>query len=377
MSTIQIDRLLDTVIRSGASDLHLCLGRKPTLRLHGGLRNIDTKVLDADDCVALMKSITPERAQQELQEEGSCDFGFAYGTEARFRVAVFRQRGAISLALRLIPNKLLTFDEIGLPTIVKELIRRPRGLFIVAGPTGSGKTTTLATMIDYINNNLERHILTCEDPIEYYHYHKKSVVNQREVGVDVPSFAEALRRALRADPDVILVGEMRDLETIEAAIRAAETGHLVFATLHTTGAAGTITRVIDAFPTTQQAQVRVQLSTSLIAVLSQVLLARSDKPGRVACYEFLVVTPAIANLIRENKTFRIDSAIQTGRKFGMQLLDDHLWSIYQRGMIAAEEMIDKAKDPGVLTEKVHRGGGMVNRSELDQETDDDGPPADS
>jgi twitching motility protein PilT len=209
--------------------------------------------------------------------------------------------------------------------------------------------------------------VTAEDPIEYYHYHKKSVVNQREVGVDVPSFAEALRRVLRADPDVILVGEMRDLETIEAAIRAAETGHLVFGTLHTTGAAGTITRVIDAFPVNQQAQVRVQLSTSLIAVLSQVLLKRIDKPGRVACYEFLVVTPAIANLVRENKTFRIDSAIQTGRKFGMQLLDDHLWNLYTKGIISAEEMIDKGKDPGELTEKVHRAGGNVGRTELDVE----------
>jgi twitching motility protein PilT len=365
MSTIQIDRLLDTVVRTGASDLHLSVGRKPTIRLHGSLRNLDTKVLDNDDCVALMKSITPERAQQELQEEGSCDFGFAYGTEARFRVAVFRQRGDVTLVLRLIPNKLLTFEEIGLPTICKELCRRPRGLFIVTGPTGSGKTTSLATMIDYINTNLDRHIVTAEDPIEYYHYHKKSIVNQREVGVDVPSFSEALRRVLRADPDVILVGEMRDLETIEAAIRAAETGHLVFATLHTTGAAGTITRVIDAFPVNQQAQVRVQLSTSLISVLSQQLLARADKPGRVAAYEFLVVTPAIANLIRENKTFRIDSAIQTGRKFGMQLLDDHLWSLYERGLIGADEMIDKSKDPGELTEKVHRAGRSIGRTELD------------
>ena len=366
MSTIQIDRLLETVIRQDASDLHLSVGRPPTLRLSGKLRSLQTKVLDSDDMVALMKSITPERAQQELQEEGSCDYGFAYGDKARFRVAVFRQRGDISIALRLIPNELLTFEQIGLPDICKELIRRPRGLFIVTGPTGSGKTTSLATMVDYVNNNLDRHIITVEDPIEYYHYHKKSVVNQREVGADVTSFAEALRRALRADPDVILVGEMRDLETIEAAIRAAETGHLVFATLHTTGAAGTITRVIDAFPTNQQAQVRVQLSTSLIAVLSQVLLARVDKPGRVASYEFLVVTPAIANLIRENKTFRIDSAIQTGRKFGMQLLDDHLWSLYTRGIIAADEMIDKGKDPGDLTEKVHRSGGMVGRSELDE-----------
>ena len=199
MSSIQIDRLLDTVIRQGASDLHLSVGRKPTLRLHGGLRNLDTKVLDADDCVALMKSITPERAQQELQEEGSADFGFAYGTEARFRVAIFRQRGDISLALRLIPNDLLSFDKIGLPPIIGELIRRPRGLFIVTGPTGSGKTTTLASMVNHINLTLDRHIITVEDPIEYYHYHKKSIINQREVGVDVTSFAEALRRALRAD----------------------------------------------------------------------------------------------------------------------------------------------------------------------------------
>ena len=366
MSTVQIDRLLDTVIRQGASDLHLCVGRKPTLRLHGSLRNIDTKVLDSDDCVSLMKAITPERAQQELQEEGSCDFGFAYGTEARFRVAVFRQRGDVSIALRLIPNQLLSFDDIGLPKICKELIRRPRGLFVVTGPTGSGKTTSLATMVDYINENLDRHIVTVEDPIEYYHYHKKSIVNQREVGVDVPSFSECLRRVLRQDPDVILVGEMRDLETIEAAIRAAETGHLVFATLHTTGAAGTISRIIDAFPTNQQAQVRVQLSVALICVLSQVLLARVDKEGRVACYEFLVVTPAIANLIRENKTFRIDSAIQTGRKFGMQLLDDHLWTLYAKGLISADEMIDKGKDPGELTEKVHRAGGQVGRTELDE-----------
>jgi twitching motility protein PilT len=367
MSTIQIDRLLDTVIRQGASDIHLTVGRKPTLRLHGRLRSLDTKTLESDDMVALMKAITPERAQQELQEEGSTDFGFAYGTEARFRVAVFRQRGDIAIACRLIPNKLLTVEELGLPLICKELIRRPRGLFIVTGPTGSGKTTSLATMIDFINTNLDRHIVTVEDPIEYYHYHKKSIIAQREVGVDVPSFSEALRRSLRADPDVMLVGEMRDLETMEAAIRSAETGHLVFATLHTTGAAGTINRIIDAFPTTQQAQVRVQLSTSLICVLSQVLMPRADKPGRVAAFEFLVVTPAIANLIRENKTFRIDSAIQTGKKFGMQLLDDHLWSLFEQGLISAEEMVDKSKDPGELTERIHRSGGSVGRTELDTE----------
>ncbi|MEE2908567.1 MAG: type IV pilus twitching motility protein PilT [Planctomycetota bacterium] len=366
MSTMQIDRLLDTVVKQDASDLHISVGRKPTLRLNGSLRNLDTKVLDSDDCVALMKSITPERNQQELQEVGGTDFGFAYGDAARFRVSVFRQRGDLSMVLRLIPNEFLTFDEIGLPPICKELIRRPRGLFVVTGPTGSGKTTSLATMIDYINESFDRHIVTVEDPIEYYHTHKSSVVNQREVGADVPSFAEALRRVLRSDPDVILVGEMRDLETIEAAIRAAETGHLVFATLHTTGAAGTINRIIDAFPTNQQAQVRVQLSSSLVAVLSQVLLARADKPGRVASYEFLVVTPAISNLIRENKTFRIDSAIQTGRKFGMQLLDDNLFSLFERGLISAEEMVDKSRDPGEITNRVHRAGKTVGRTELDQ-----------
>lgn len=369
MSTVQIDRLLETVIRQDASDLHLSINRKPTIRLHGRLRELDTKVLDGDDTMALMKAITPERSQQELQEEGTCDFGFAYGDEGRFRVSVFRQKGNLSLVLRLIPNRLLTFEEIGLPGICKEIIRRPRGLFLVTGPTGSGKTTSLATMIDYININMDRHIVTVEDPIEYYHNHKKSIVNQREVGTDVTSFSEALRRVLRQDPDVILVGEMRDLETIESAITAAETGHLVFATLHTTGAAGTINRIIDAFPTNQQEQVRVQLSVTLICVLSQALLRRIDKPGRVAAYEFLVVTPAIANLIRENKVFRIDSSIQTGKKFGMQLLDDHLWSLYTNGVISADEMIDKGKNSGDLTEKVHRAGGVVGRTELDEEED--------
>jgi twitching motility protein PilT len=373
MSTIQIDRLLDTVIKTGASDLHLTVGRPPTLRMHGELRNLQTKVLDADDMVTLMKSITPERSQQELQEEGGCDFGFAYGEAARFRVSVFRQRGNLTIVCRQIPNRLLTFEQIGLPKVVIDLIRRPRGLFLVTGPTGSGKTTTLATMIDYINMNFDRHIITMEDPIEYYHYHKKSVVNQREIGTDVPSFAEGLRRALRQDPDVILVGEMRDLETIEAAIRAAETGHLVFGTLHTTGAAKTIDRVIDAFPVTQQNQVRVQLSTVLLAILSQALLPRCDTKGMVAAYEFLLITPAISNLIRDNKTFRIDSSIQTGKKFGMQLLDEHLWNLYAKGMISAEEMVDKSKNPQALTDKVHKAGGQVGRSELDEDPEPEQP----
>ncbi len=341
------------------------------LRLHGGLRDLATKILEPDDTVALMKSITPDRAQQELQEMGSADFGFAFASadgaaRARFRVSVFRQKGNIGIVMRKIPYKLLTFEQIGLPPAVEELCRRPRGMFLVTGPTGSGKTTTLASMINYININFERHIITAEDPLEYYHEHKKSIITQREIGGDVPTFAEALRRALRQDPDVILVGEMRDLETIAAAIQAAETGHLVFGTLHTTGAGGTINRIIDAFPTEQQEQIRVQLSGTLLAVLSQALCPRVDTDGMVAAYEFMVNTPAIANLVRENKTFRIDSAIQTGKKFGMQLLDDHLLDLYNAGKIAAEEAIDKSRRPADLAERMGVARKM-NRFDLDKE----------
>ena len=366
-STLQIDRLLDVMVKQDASDLHITVGRQPTIRLNGRLRNLQTKILDPDDTMALMKSITPEKNQAEFQEQGGTDFGFSFSEAARFRVSVFRQKTFVAMVLRLIPNRLLSFEQIGLPEISRELIKRPRGLFLVTGPTGSGKTTTIATMVDYVNSNFEKHIVTVEDPIEYYHVHKRSIVNQREVGslADVPSFAEALRRALRQNPDCILVGEMRDLETIEAAIKAAETGHLVFGTLHTTGAAGTINRIIDAFPVNQQEQVRVQLSTSLLAVLSQVLLARTDKPGRIAGYEFMVVTPAISNLIRESKTFRIDSAIQTGKKFGMQLLDEHLWSIFGKGMITAEEMIENSRNPGDLKDRIRKAGGTVPGMEFD------------
>jgi twitching motility protein PilT len=351
MATVNMDRLLQACVTQGASDIHLVTGRPPVLRIDGRLRSLETKVLDPDDTVALMKSITPERNQQELQEEGGTDFGFAYGDKARFRVAIFRQRGNVTVVLRLIPTKIMSFEEIGLPKICAALCRRPRGLFLVTGPTGSGKTTTLACMINYINENFDRHIVTVEDPIEYYHNHKKSIINQREVGIDVPSFAEALRRVLRQDPDVILVGELRDLETIESAIRAAETGHLVFSTLHTTSASGTVTRIIDVFPVNQQDQIRTQLSINLMAVLSQALCPKATGKGRIAAYEFMVVTPAISNLIRENKTYRIDSSIQTGRKLGMQLLDDHLWQMYDAGKITLEEMLDKGRQPGALQDK--------------------------
>ncbi|MHC4637171.1 MAG: type IV pilus twitching motility protein PilT [Planctomycetota bacterium] len=351
MATVNMDRLLHACVTQGASDIHITAGRPPIFRIHGSLRSLETKVLEPDDTVALMKSITPERNQQELQEEGGTDFGFAFGDMARFRVAVFKQKGTVAVVLRQIPFKIMTFEELGLPKICQALCRRPRGLFLVTGPTGSGKTTTLATMIDYINKNLDRHIVTIEDPIEYYHKHKTSIINQREVGNDVPSFSEALRRVLRQDPDVILVGELRDLETIEAAVRAAETGHLVFSTVHTTSASGTITRMIDVFPPNQQEQIRTQLSANLIAVLSQSLSPLAHGHGRIAAYEFMVVTPAIANLIRENKTYRIDSSIQTGKKLGMQLLDEHLWRLYDTGKITLEEMLDKCRAPGALQDK--------------------------
>ena len=362
MATVNMDRLLQACVAQGASDIHLVTGRSPALRIDGQLRALETKVLESDDTVALMKSITPERNQQELQEEGGTDFGFAYGDVARFRVSVFRQRGDISIVLRLIPTKIMTFEEIGLPKICAALCRRPRGLFLVTGPTGCGKTTTLACMVNYINEHFDRHIITIEEPIEYYHKHKKSVVNQREVGVDVPSFGEALRRVLRMDPDVIEVGELRDLETIEAAVRAAETGHLVFSTLHTISAAGTITRIIDVFPVSQQEQIRTQLSANLMAVLSQALCPLATGRGRIAAYEFMVVTPAIANLIRENKTYRIDSSIQTGKKLGMRLLDEHLWQLYETGKISLEEMLDKARQPGPLQDKaMAKLSGRVKR----------------
>ena len=376
MATVNMDRLLEACVAQGASDLHIVTGRPPVLRVDGSLRSLETKVLEPDDTTALMKSITPDRNQQELQEEGGTDYGFAYGDVARFRVSVFRQKGNISIVLRRIPTSIMTFEEIGLPKICAALCRRPRGMFLVTGPTGCGKTTTLACMINYINENFDRHIITVEEPIEYYHPHKKSILNQREVGVDVPSFGEALKRVLRMDPDVILVGELRDLETIESAVRAAETGHLVFSTVHTTSAAGTITRLIDVFPVDQQEQIRIQLSSNLIAVLSQALCPLATGRGRIAAYEFMVVTPAIANLIRENKTYRIDSSIQTGKKLGMQLLDEHLWKLYDTGIINLEEMIDKGRQPGALQDKANekinalRGKHKTRKREAKKEMDD-------
>jgi twitching motility protein PilT len=366
MGTILIDKLLAAQVKQGASDLHITVGQPPVLRLHGRLQKLKTKVLEPADTMGLMKSITPDRCQQEFQESGSTDFGFAFGTQARFRVSVFRQKGNVAIVLRQIPLDLLSMEDLGIPEIFKDLIMRPRGLILVTGPTGSGKTTSLAAMVDYINDTVDHHIITIEDPIEFYHNHKKSTINQREVGVDVTSFAEAIRRALRQDPDVILVGELRDLETIEAAITAAETGHVVFGTLHTSSAAGTINRVIDVFPTNQQDMIRTQLATAIIGILAQQLIPRIGG-GRVAAFETLIVTPGIANLIRENKVFRINSAIQTGTKHGMQLLDDHLFHLWRREIGAKEDAIGKANYPEELARRI----AAAERGVFDEKTEEE------
>src|SRR5688572_18970354 len=349
----QMADLLQLVVSEGAADLHIRVGIPPVVRVHGILQRVEGPPLRPEDTEELMRSITSEDHVQQIREKGGADFGFAFGDLARFRVSAFKEKGNFALVLRQIPSKLLTMEQIGLPPSVRELLYKPRGLCLVTGPTGSGKTTTLASMINIINEERDdAHRITIEDPIEYYHKHKKAVVTQREVNVDVPNFAEALRRALRQDPDVILVGELRDLETMEAAITAAETGHLVFGTLHTTGAAKTIDRITNAFPTNQQDQIRIQLSTVLQAVISQLLLPRSDKPGRVAIFEIMINTPSISALIRDNKTFRINSDIQTGAKYGMVTLDSFLVEKYQAGMISQHEVITKAQDPTTILAKL-------------------------
>ena len=352
MPRFEMGDLLDLVLEEGASDLHIPCFSPPVLRMHGEMTPLDTEPLAPEDTEYLMKSITSEANQQKLQQDGTVDYGFAFGDKARFRVSVFKAKGNIGMVLRTIPNSLLSMEQIGLPPSTKDILFKPRGLVLVTGPTGSGKSTTLASMIDVINREKTDHIITIEDPIEFYHGHKRSIVTQREVHNDVPSFAEAIRRALRQDPDIILVGEMRDLETIGAAITAAETGHLVFGTLHTTGAAETVDRIVDSFPTTAQEQIRTQLASCLVCVISQVLLKRIDKKGRVAAFEIMINTPSIAALIRDGKTFRITSDIQTGAKYGMNTLDAHLMQLYNEGKIAYGDLITKAKDPEGIIQRI-------------------------
>ena len=349
---VPMEDLLRLVIDENASDLHLSVGAPPAVRLNGKLLKLELRPLTGEDTEILARAITSDANLQKVNETGSVDFGFTFRESNRFRVSVYRQKGYLGMALRLVPKKMLTLEEIGLPVAVRSLLTMPRGLILVTGPTGSGKSTTLASMLDVINSTTQHHLITIEDPIEYFHAHKQGIVNQREVGVDVPTFAEGLRRALRQDPDVILVGEMRDLETMETAITAAETGHLVFSTLHTTGASRTVDRIVDAFPSTQQEQIRTQISTNLKAVISQILLPRADGKGRVAAFEIMINTPSIAALIRDNKTFRIGNDILTGSKYGMVSLEASLVDLYLRGLITYEQVISKAQDPAAAQQLV-------------------------
>ncbi len=354
----EMNELLELVVEQNASDLHLQVGQPPTLRLSGTMTPIDGPPLSPLDTEKLMQSITPDSHISNVKLNGGSDFGFAFGDKARFRVSVLKAKGNYGLVLRQIPYKMFGLRDIGLPDKIRELLYRPRGLILVTGPTGSGKSTTLASMVNYINENRDGHIITIEDPIEYYHAHKRCVVTQREVHSDVPSFAEAVRRALRQDPDIILVGEMRDLETIEAAISAAETGHLVFGTLHTNGAAKTIDRIVDAFPANMKDMIRTQLASSIQAVISQVLCKKIGG-GRIAGYEIMINTTSIASLIRENKTFRINSDIQTGANLGMITMDTHLLSLFNRELITADECVEKAQDPVLMRDKLVTGGAKL------------------
>ncbi len=345
---VEISQIFDMCISRNASDIILCVGRPPALRLHGRVEDISQEPLTEEDTEALAKSISSDDHQNRLRKTGTAEFGLAFGDVARFRASIYKQKGSYSLCLRMIPNKLQTFESIGLPPVIKTLLHKPRGLILVTGPAGSGKTTTLATMVDYINANRPAHVITIEDPIEYYHAHKKSIVSQREVGIDVPSFDDAVVRSLRQDPDVILVGEMRDLATIEAAITAAETGHLVLATLHTSSAAKTVDRIIEVFPVNQQEQIRLQLSTTILSIICQQLLVTTEGRARVACFEVMIATTSIANLIREKKTYNITSDIQTGGKYGMRTFDSHLAELLKNGVISYDTAMEKAFEPDQL-----------------------------
>ncbi len=357
---IHMEELLQATIDEGGSDLHIRAYMPPKLRVHGELLPLSDEPLSEEESAALVREIADDEQMAELEKNGGADFALAHPDGTRFRVSIFKERKRYSAVLRQIPNTLMTMEQLGLPPVVKELLFKPRGLILVTGPTGSGKSTTLASMIDVINQERNVHIVTIEDPIEFYHNSKNSLVTQREVGDDVPTFAEAIRRALRQDPDVILVGEMRDLETIAAAITAAETGHLVFGTLHTTGAAETIDRIVDAFPMNQQAQIRTQLAAGLQAVISQILLPRLGQDGqvhgRVAAFEIMTTTDAIRSRIRDNKTNMIKSDMQTGAKFGMTTLDTSLTNLFKQGLIAYEELITKSQDPDSVVTKLREEG---------------------
>lgn len=344
--------VMDLAIENDASDVHFTVGAPPTLRIDGELKFVETQPLDEQTIRNVLEEVASASQLETLREEGSCDFGYDYRDGYRFRVVLFRQDGKPGLVMRLVPEDVHTLDELGLPEQLKKITETPDGLILVTGPTGSGKTTTLASFLHYINRHHRYHVVTIENPVEFKYKHQKSLFNQREIGEDVPSFAEGVRSALRMDPDVILVGEMRDQETIRATMTAAETGHLVLSTLHTNSATQTINRIIDVFPEEEQSQIRSQLSMTLSAVISQTLLPRHGESGRIAAFEVLVSTPGIRNMIRERNESNIPSAIQTGRKHGMRTMDDHLLELYNRGKITAEMALKHAEDPPSLREKV-------------------------
>jgi len=342
----QIDAFFKLMHEQGASDLHLVAGQQPVLRIRGDLERVKYKVLENDELKAMLYEITPEPKIKEFEETGDVDFAYEIPGLGRYRANFFLQKNGVGAVFRQIPSEILTCEQLGLPPVIKRLAHLPRGLVLVTGPTGSGKSTTLAAIIDEANNTRKDHILTIEDPIEFVHQSKKAVVNHREVGTHTRSFAAALRGALREDPDIIMVGEMRDLETIALAIEASATGHLVFGTLHTTSAAKTVDRIIEVFPVNQQEQIRNTLADGIRAVIAQALFKRIDRKGRVAALEIMIATPAIRNLIREGKTFQIPSMIQTGKKYGMQTLDDAIWDLLQKGIISPDEAYNKANDKG-------------------------------
>jgi twitching motility protein PilT len=343
---VHVSELLERVLELGASDLHLTAGAKPTVRVHGSLEQLDDyPVLMPNETQAMIYSILTQRQRERLEAELELDCAQALPGKARFRLNVYYQRDAIGAAFRLIPQEIKPLEDLGIPPRVAELSRLARGFVLVTGPTGSGKSTTLASMVDLANRDRTDHIMTVEDPIEFLHQHKRCLVNQREVGEDTKSFASALRHVLRQDPDIILVGELRDLETISIALTAAETGHLVFATLHTQDAPQTVDRVIDVFPTNQQEQVRVMFAGALQGVVCQQLLPTADGGGRVAACEVMVATPAIRNLIRDGKTFQIYSAMQAGGRFGMQTMDQSLASLVERGYVSYEQALERCHHP--------------------------------
>lgn len=340
----RIDAFFKLMNDQGASDLHLMAGQQPAIRVRGEIERIKYKVLDNNDLRSMIYEITPEDKIKRFEETGDIDLGYEIPGLARYRCNFFMQRNGVAAVFRQIPNNIMSCEQLGLPAVISKLAGLPRGLVIVTGPTGSGKSTTLAAIIDEANRLRKDHIIAIEDPIEFVHESRGCIINQREIGVHTKSFSTALRGALREDPDIILVGEMRDLETMSLAIEAANTGHLVFTTLHTSSAMSTVDRIVEVFPAAQQAQIRSNLSDSIRAVISQVLFKRIDRKGRCPALEIMIATPAVRNLIREAKTHQLSSSMQTGKKYGMQLLDDAIMSLYNRGWISAEDSYSKAND---------------------------------